>query len=335
MKKLSLITATLTLFALSVYLAFMQGNTSGVELHNSATESVLTGAQVSPLVYTGFKAEVAKIFSIVFNSLMQMSGGSVLISIVVLAIAVELILLYPSARIQFKQKKIHLFHKKLVDRFNRGELSVGAAEDELHKIYDVNERIHHRGAILVVAQIALFFFTFWGLNLMVKVPEMLYGSWNILNFSLLSKSTSIWIPVTASIIYLIHSLTKIYFKTKEDYINPAQIITAMFFALTGSMIVYFFAGIFAVALSLYFITLITFSTVRYILIEKYTNHWSRSHVHKELMQMLKESEPHKNRFQYFSRLWKHLPIVRHINFNLLEESLSMSLGILLAMNLLT
>lgn len=335
MKKLSLIASTLALFSLSIYLAFMQGSTSGAELHSSATESVLTGVQVSPLVYTGFKAEVAKIFSVVFNSLMQMTGGSVLISIVILAIAVELILLYPSVRIQLKQKKIHLFHKKLVDRFNSGELSVGKAEDELHKIYDVNEKIHHRGAILVAAQIALFFFTFWGLNLMVKVPEMLYGSWNILNFSLLSKATNIWIPITASMIYLVHSITKIHFKTKEDYINAGQIITALVFALVGSVIVYLFAGIFAVALSLYFITLITFSTIRYILVEKYTENWNRSHVQKELMQMLREAQPHKNRFQYFSRLWKHLPIVRHINFNLLEEALSMSLGILLAMNLLT
>ena len=37
-------------------------------------------------------------------------------------------------------------------------------------------------------------------------------------------------------------------------------------------------------------------------------------------------------FAYFTSLWRHIPIVRYINFNLLEEALSMTLGLILALS---
>lgn len=328
MKRFGLILATLGLFIFSVYLAFVQGGAtiSGTSNVHGAFESV----QASPLIYTGFKAEVAKIFVVVMNGLMALTGKSILLSIILLGLLVELVLLYPSLRIQLKQKKIHLFHKKLVDRFNKGELSVSETEDELHQLYDVNEKIHHRGAVMVAIQIAIFFFTFWGLNLMVKAPGLLTGSWNILNFSLLNRPTTYWLPFLAAILYFIHAVIKIYFKEKEDYISPAQTTVAAMFTIIGATVVYLFAGIFAVALTIYFITLITFSTIRYIVVEQHVREWGKF-AQRELIHMLREAGPHHDRFEYFSRIWNHIPIVRHINFNLLEESLSMTLGLILAL----
>lgn len=328
MKKFGLILTTLGLFALSVYLAFTQGNLPFVEQQNEL--SALTAVQASPLIYTGFRAMVAKFFIVVFNSLLQLTGKSVLMSIVGLALLVELVLLYPSVRIQLKQKKIHLFHKKLVDRFKRGELSVSKTEDELHKLYNVNERIHRRGATMVVIQVLLLFFTFWGLNLMVKAPNLLSGSWNILNFSLLSKPGTFLFPFIASAIYFVHAMVKVYFKEKEDYISSAQSTLSVVLALFGAVLVYVFAGAFATALTLYFVTLVTFATVRYIVIEQHAKAWGKF-AQKELIQMLREAEPHKDRFEYLSRTWNHIPIIRHINFNLLEEALSMTLGLILAL----
>jgi len=329
MKRLGLILVTLTLFAFSIYLAFVQGGITG-DLHSSATEGTLIN-QMSPVVYSGFKAAVAGMFSTVFNFLMHLMGKSVILSMIALALLVELVLLYPSVRIQLKQKKIHLFHKKLVDRFNRGELSVSKTEEELYKLYDVNERIHYRGAVMVVIQVAVFFFTFWGLNLMVRAPEMLYGSWNILNFSLLSRATGFFIPFVAGLVYFAHAMIKLYYKGREDYISSAQATVAFIFAVVGAGVVYLFAGVFSVALTLYFITLVTFGTVRYILVEQHSKDWGKYAQH-ELIEMLKSATPHKDKFEYFSRAWNHLPIVRHINFNLLEEALSMTLGLLLALS---
>jgi len=328
MKRFGLILTTLTLFILSVYLAFTQGSAS---LSTPPVEGTLHAVAASPLVYTGFKAVVSKWFLAVMNSLLMLTGKSILLSIILLALLVELVLLYPSFRIQLKQKKIHLFHKKLVDRFGKGELSVSETEDELHKLYDVNEKIHHRGATMVLIQVALFFFTFWGLNLMVKAPGLLAGSWSILNFSLLNAPATYALPLIASLLYFAHACVKIYFKQKEDYISSAQVSIAALFAVIGAIVVYVFAGMFAMALTVYFVTLIAFATVRYIVVEQHARKWGQF-AQRELMHMLREAGPHKNRFQYFSRLWNHIPIVRHINFNLLEEGLSMTLGLLLALS---
>lgn len=330
MKKFSLVITTLALFAFSVYLAFLQGSLPMADQKNYL-QNVLAPASSDTVVYTGIKAGVANIFSVVMNGLMGITGGSVLWSIVLMALLVELLLLYPSVRLQLKQKKIHIFHKKVVDRFNRGELSMSETKDELYKIYDVNEQIHGRGALLVIIQIALFFFTFWGMNLMVNAPQLLWGSWNALNVSLLSKTGNFLIPLLASLLYFLHVMVKVYFKENEDYISSIQTIFAVLFGALGATAVYFFAGIFPLALVVYFVTLIAFATIRYGVVEKHVRQWGAL-AQKELIQMLREAKIHESRFEYFSRKWNHLPVVRYINFNLLEEALSMSLGLLLALS---
>jgi membrane protein insertase Oxa1/YidC/SpoIIIJ len=328
MKKIGLILTTLGLFSLSIYVAFVQGSVSA-ELHESAPASL--GAIQNSAAYVGAKGIVADSFAFVFNGLMYVMGKNILLAIIALALLVELILLYPSVRVQLKQKKIHLFHKKLVDRFRSGELSVSKTEQELYKLYDVNEKIHHRGAVMVAIQIAVFFFTFWGMSLISGAPEMLSGSWNILNFSLLSAPQNYALPFFVAMAYFVHGMAKIYFKTKEDYIARPQVILSLIFAFMGSVAVYFFASIFSVVLSVYFVTLVAFATIRYILVERHSRDWGR-HAQKELIEMLRSAKAHEDRFQYFSRVWNHMPIVRHINFCLLEEALSMTLGLLLALS---
>ena len=328
MKKFGLILSTLVLFSFSLYLAYIQGSVTG--LHASAPDATAL-SQTSPVEYSGVKAAVANLFAGIFNFLMHLMGQSILLSMIALALLVELVLLYPSVKIQLKQKKIHIFHKKLIDRFNKGELGVSETEQELYKIYDVNEKIHFRGALMVVAQVIVFFFTFWGLSLIVRVPGMLHGSWNILNFSLLSRTSGNVIPFVAGLIYFAHGMTKMFYKAKEDYISKPQAVIAFIFSVVGSVLVYMFSELFPLALTLYFVTLVTFATVRYILIEMHSRDWGK-YAQKELIEMLKKAEPHKDRFEYFSRLWNHLPIIRYINFNLLEEALSMSLGLLLALS---
>lgn len=326
-KRLLIITALILLVA-SLYFAFIGGRLMLLD--------VSPGANINPsaslVIYTGFKGRVAQIFASVFAILMNIFSQSVLMSIIALALIVELILLYPSVRLQLKQKKIHVLHKKIIDRFNNGELSVSSTEQEMHRIYAVNEQIHNRGAILVVSQLVLFFFTFWGLNLIVKSPNLLQSSWSIFNFTLLSKAESFWLPVMASIIYLYHAGVKIYYREKEDYISASQTTTAFVFSILGAALVYYFASVFAAALIVYFATLVTFSTIRYLIVERHTRDWGQM-VHKELVVALREAKGHRGRFEYFSRLWSHLPIVRHVNFNLLEEALSMTLGLILVLSI--
>lgn len=331
MKKLSLVLTTLFLFATSLYLAFMQGNVStdagqGTELHLSATD-------ISPVVYTGFKAYVANFFADVMNGLMSIFANNILLSIVALALIIELVLLYPSVRLQLKQKKIHLFHKKLVDRFAKGELSYSKTKYELDLLYAVNEKIHSRGAVMVVIQVVLFLFAFWGLYLLAKVPTLLQGSWNVFNFSLLSNPMDYGVPVIAGLAYLFHSLVKIYYKQKEDYISKTQSRVALLLGFVGAVVVYWFAGTFPVALTIYFVTLISFATVRYLFVEQNSRKWGK-YAQRELIDMLQKVETHKDKFEYISRKWNHLPVVRYVNFHLLEEALSMSLGLMIALKVL-
>lgn len=327
MKKRNLIITALILFSVSVYLALLSGK---IILTESSSAQAVIQPIVTPLIYTGFKGKVAQSFALAFGSLMKIFGHSVLASIIALALLVELILLYPAIRVQLKQKKIHLLHKKLIDRFNRGELAVSATEQELHRLYSVNESIHHRGSWLVAAQLALLFFSFWGLNLIAKSPQLIQSSWSMTNFILLTKANGVWIPLLASLIYFFHALVKMYYKQREDYISGAQITLAFAFAVLGSIAVYYFATLFAVALVIYFATLVTFATIRYLIVEQHSREWGKM-VQGELVQNLREAQPHQNRFQYLSRLWNHLPVVRHVNFNLLEEALSMTLGLLLVL----
>lgn len=328
MKKFSLILFVLVFFALTVYLAFVAGG-----LSFSGPSEVVGGVHLAaaPLGYMGYKAAVAKGFSVVLNSLLRLTGGSVLWAIILLGFLVELVLLYPSVTLQLKQKKIHLFHHKLVDRFASGELIPTETKEELYKLCDVNEKIHRRGAALVCLQILLFFLTLWGLSLTARQPGLIEGSWSVLNFSLLARPESALAPVAAGLFFLLHSVIKIYYKEKEDRISRAQIALAVSNALIGSAIVYFFTSVFPLALTLYCVTLAAFAAIRYVVVEQRSGQWMKL-AHLDLIRMLREARPHTDRFEYFSRQWHHLPVIRHINFSLLEEALSMSLGLLLALS---
>lgn len=329
MKKLNLILATLGLFALTVFIAFSQGAPSVSQV--SYLPNLISPVTETAVVYTGIRLMVANGFAVVINALMALTGNSIMLSILLLAFLVELVLLYPSIKIQLKQKKIHLFHKKLVDRFNKGDLSISDTKGEINKLYDVNEKIHSRGSVFVVIQVLLFFAVVWGLSLMVYSPNFLNGSWDALNISLLSKPSNYVIPVLAGLSYFLHSLIKTYSKEREDYISTEQTMISLFLSVVTSVIIYVFASTFALALTLYTIALIAFSTIRYLVVEEHSRSWGGK-ARKELMEMIMHAEPHKNRFQYISRKWNHLPIVRYLNFHLLEEAISMSLGLLLALN---
>jgi|GEM_PF-5203436 len=265
------------------------------------------------------------------NALVGVTGGHVLAALVLLALFVELALLYPSVRLQLKQKKIHLFHKKLVDRFRVGELSYSQTESELGKLYAVNEKIHSRGAVLVILQVLLFLAVLWGLNLLTQSPGLFHGAWTVLNFDLLQKATAPLLPVLVSLLYFLHALTKIVCKEKADYISPTQTMMALLFAVLGSTVIYFFAGTFAGALSVFCAAIFAFSTVRYLIVEGHAQTWGELAQH-DLIEMLRHAETSHDRFETFSQAWNHLPVVRYINFHLLEEALSMSLGLMLALN---
>ena len=325
-----MILLTLALFSLSVYLAYVQGGLS-MNLEQQGATHLAAPLQISPLVYTGIRAAMANLSVNTMNALSGFFGGNILLSIMALAFLVELVLLYPSVRIQLKQKKIHLFHKKLVDRFNSGELALSDTKRELDILYAVNEKMHARGAFFAFIQILVFFTVLWGLNLLTKVPYLLNGSWDALNLSLLSKPDSYQLPMTAGFIFLLHSLVKVYYKQREDYISRNQSVVAVFIAILGATAVFFFAQIFAIALTLYVITLIAFSTARYIIVEQHARDWGKL-AQKELIEMLRTVQIHEDKFEYISRRWNHIPVVRYINFHLLEEALSMSLGLLIALS---
>jgi hypothetical protein len=330
MKKVGLVLTTLSLFAFSVYLAFVQGSSPLAEQRNllGAFWSSGTGNNAFG---GGLKGFVANAFSGIMNSFLYVSGHSILWALVLLALLVEIVLLYPSVSLQLKQKMIHLFHKKVVDRFNRGELAVSATRDELYRVYDVNEAMHTRGAWLVTVQVLVFLFTFWGLGLMVQLPGMLAGSWSIANFSLLTSPETVWVPLLASLVYFFHSVVKMVYKEREDYLSPTQGALGIVFAILGATVVYYFSGFFATALTVYFVTLVTFSTIRIIVVEQHARQWGKL-AQLQMLQMLRESKPHKDRFEYFSRKWNHLPVVRNLNFAMLEEALSMTLGLMLALS---
>jgi len=329
-KKFSVITITLFFFALTVYLAFVQG---GISLFDGqvTTAHFAPPTDISPVIYTGFQARLANLFAVVLNALMSVLGNNIVFAVIIIALIVELVLLYPSVNIQLKQKKIHLFHKKLVDRFNSGELSISNTKHELDIIYAVNEKIHARGGLLVGIQLIVFLIVLWGLNLVVQVPSLLPQATSIFQFDLLAKPTNTLIPVLAGLIYFFGAMVKIYYKQREDYISPTQSSIAVAIAFVTSSLVYWFSSSFAMLLTLYFVTLITFSIMRYIVVEQHAQGWGK-HAKVQLIRMLQEAEHHKSKFEYFSRKWNHLPVVRHVNFHLLEEALSMTIGLILALN---
>jgi hypothetical protein len=329
-KRLGLVFTTIILFALSLYVAYQQGSSY------AEVTGVVGGHLAAPLAsptfgILGIKAWYLEFFAGILNSLTSAFGGSLLTALVVLALVVELITLYPTANIQLKQKKIHLFHKKLVDRFRRGDLKMSETKRELDVLYSVNERIHRRGALLVGFQILVFVLVLAGLQLVALNPSVLGGGSFIFNFALLAQPVSNTLPLLAALAYLLHSLIKIHVKQREDYISMTQAVMALTFALAASVVVYYFAGVFAVLLSVYFLTQITFATMRYIIIEENAKVWGK-YAQKDLIKLLHTSKLHKNKVEYWSRKFNHLPIVRNINFHMLEEAVSMSLALVIALN---
>jgi len=329
-KRFGLIFSTVVLFALSLYLAYEQGASSG------SLQGFIGGHLAAPSglaqSLNAFESQLLNVFGGLVSSLTSLFGGSLMAAVVVLALLVELVLLYPAVNIQLKQKKIHLFHKKLVDRFLSGDLSLSESNRELDVLYSVNESIHRRGGLLVVTQLIVFVLVLMGLNLLSQNPAMLTGgSFDSFNVALLAKPILAALPVLVGLAYFLHSLIKIHLKQREDYISPMQIMMATFFALVASAVVFFFAGTFATLLSVYFLTQVTFATMRYVIVEENAKAWGKQ-AQKDLIKLLHSAKRHKNKVEQLSRRFNHHPMVRSINFHLLEEALSMSLALVITLN---
>lgn len=330
MKRTGLILTSIILFAVSLYAAYVQG-VGYAEVNGLAGGHLAAAPLDSVSNLAPFWAKYLSIFSGLLNTLTSVFGDSLIAGVIVLALLVELVTLYPSVNLQLKRKKIHLFHKKLVDRFHRGELRMSESKRELDVLYSVNERIHRRGALLFGSQLIVFLLVFVGLDLVAKVPSVLLGAFSSFNFALLSGPVGISLPILASLAYLLHSLVKIYLKQQEDYISMKQTYTALGFVIIISGMVFYFATIFAVLLTVFFLTQITFATMRYLIVEEHAKGWGK-YVQRELVKMLRTSRLHKNKLEHWSRMFHHLPLVRHLNFHLLEEAVSMTLAIVMVLN---
>jgi len=328
-KRTGLIFTSLIIFAISLYAAYLQG-VNYVEI-NGAAGGHLAAPFLVVEALSPFWAAYLNAFAGLLKSLTDFFGGSLIASMVLVAFVVELLTLYPSVNLQLKQKKIHLFHKKLVDRFQRGELTMSEGKRELDVLYSVNERIHRRGAWLFISQVVIFVMVLRGLYLVAKMPTEVWGPFSPFNIALLNKPLGVSLPILAALAYLLHSLVKIHLKQREDYISMKQVYTALSFAIVAAAVVFYCATILPVLLTVYFLTQITFVTLRYVFVEERAAEWGK-HVQRNLIHLLKTSRLHKNRLEHFSRKFNHLPFVRHINFHLLEEALSMSLAIVLVLN---
>jgi len=331
-KRIGLILTTVLLFAVSLYVAYAQG-VNFVDVNGPAGGHLAAPLEASLVSLSHFWSRFVQVFAIIFTGFAQVFAGSLMAAVIVLALVVELMTLYPAVNLQLKQKKIHLFHKKLVDRFHRGELAMSKSKRELDVLYSVNERIHRRGAWLFVSQLIAFLIVFAGLTLMSQAPLFLNGSFSSFNFALLSAPVGYGLPLLASLAYLLHSLTKIHLKQREDYIDVRQVYIALGISLIFSGMVYYFASTLAVLLTVFFLTQITFATMRYVIVENNSKEWSK-YVQKELIKMLHSAKVHKNKMQRWTRIFHHLPIARHLNFHLLEEAASMSMAIVLLVNAL-
>ena len=330
MKRTGLILTCIILFAISLYSAYLQG-VIYVEVNVPAGGHLATSFSATTVGFNPFWANYAHAFSTVLNTLSGFFFNSLIAAIVVLALLLELITLYPSVNLQLKQKKIHLFHKKLVDRFQSGDLAMSDSKRELDVLYSVNERTHRRGALLFCSQLIVFILVVVGLNLVAQVPSTLLDYINPFNIALLSSPIGISLPILASLAYMLHSLVKIHLKQKEDYISMKQLYMSFALFVIISGMVFYFAVLFPVLLTVFFLTQISFSTIRYIIVESKTKDWG-NYVQKELIKMLKSAKVHKNKMEHWSRVFNHIPIVRYLNFHMMEEALSMSLAIVMAFN---
>jgi len=329
-KRIGLILTCIILFAISLYAAYLQG-INYVDVNGPAGGHLAAPLGTALTNLSPFWAKYLSVFAGLLDSLASIFFNSLVAAIVVLALIVELVTLYPAVNIQLKQKKIHLFHKKLVDRFHRGELTMSDSKRELDVLYSVNERIHRRGAWLFGSQLLVFVLVFIGLSLTAQIPSALWGSFSAFNFALLSEPIGISLPILASLAYLLHSLVKIHLKQKEDYISMKQVYTALGFTLMLTCLVFYFVSVLPVLLTVFFLTQITFATMRYIIVEDNAQEWGK-YVQRELIKMLRTAKLHKNKMEHWSRKFNHLPLVRHLNFHLLEEAASMSLAIVMFVN---
>lgn len=330
MKRIGLIFTTIILFAVSLYAAYVQGSSYAVS--GGLAGGHLAAPVMDPIgPTTQFAQSYLEFFSRLMGNLTTIFAGSLIAAVIALALLVEFITLYPAVNIQLKQKKIHLFHKKLVDRFHKGELTMSKTKRELDVLYSVNERIHARGALLISFQLVIFLFVMWGLKMVVQYQTLLGGSFSSFNFALLSRPADASLPILAGLAYMLHSLVKISLKQREDYIGEKQVYTALGFGIGASALVFYFASVFPMLLTVYFLTQITFATMRYLIVEEKAASWGKF-VQRQLIHMLRTSKLHKNKVEHLSRKFNHMPLVRHLNFHLLEEALSMSLAIVLVLN---
>ncbi len=334
MKRKGLITSTALLFALSLCLAYLQANSLGATSLGLTSESnLLSGLQAGFTELSGFKLAFTNLFATVLNGLTSVFAGSLMAALIALALVVELATLYPAVNIQLKQKKIHLFHKKLIDRFHSGELSMGKAKRELDVLYSVNERIHARGAALVVFQAAIFIAVFSGLYMLSLHPTLLTGSFDAFSHALLAKPFSPVFPVLVAGAYMLHALVKIHLKQTEDYISQRQVFVALAIGILLSVAIFSLAGSFPVLVSVYFLTQITFATMRYLIVDENAKAWGKL-AQRDLIKLLRSSAVHKTKVQHLSRKFNHFGFVRHFNFHLLEEALSMSLVLVMTISVI-
>ena len=330
MKRFGLILTIIFLFVVSPYVAFMQG-VSYVNVSGPAGGYLAAPAADGLVSTSHFWSKFVQIFSTVLTGFSGMFSGSLIAAVIALALVVEMMTLYPAVNLQLKQKKIHLFHKKLVDRFHRGELTMSAGKRELDVLYSVNERIHKRGAMLFTSQMLVFLVVFAGLTLMSQAPMFLSGTFNSFNFALVSAPVGFSLPLLASLVYLLHSFVKIHLRQREDYIDARQVYTAVAVSLLFSVMIYYFASTLAILLTVFFLAQITFATMRYLIVEENSKEWGK-YVQKELIKMLRTARLHKSKMERWSRIFHHLPVVRCFNSHLLEEAMSMSLAVVLFAN---
>jgi len=108
---------------------------------------------------------------------------------------------------------------------------------------------------------------------------------------------------------------------------------ALVFAVLASTVVFVFASQFAVLLSVFFLTQITFASMRYLIVEENSKEWGK-YAQRQLIKQLRTSELHKGKVEHASRKFNHMPFVRNVNLHLLGEALSMSLAIVIALSAL-
>lgn len=277
------------------------------------------------MVTFGFFAEL-------FATLTGFFGQRLFWSVVALALMIELFLLYPSVAIQLKQKKIHLFHKKLVDKFNSGKLAFSKNKQELDVLYSVNETLHRRGALLFIIQLLVFGWVILGLQALTLARPENWSALSRFDLILLNEPASYLLPFSLALAYFLHSFIKIQYKQKQDYLNPWQSRLSLFIAVAFSALVFVFSSFMPVLLSVYMIHLITFSTLRYSIVEWNSKKWGKA-AHRDLVKMIKHAKPQTTAFQKWRTKLNHSSFFRHFNLHLLEEAASMSLVVGLVVKL--